>query len=115
MMRMGRHMASWRGSTSSMAALLDAGADMTITNRLGRTPLHTAAYYGTSIHSPYLQPAHDLVWSRNAHRAIGHSDCVALLRKRGAAIGVKDARDFLPAHCAACMGHTTIATSLGVG
>jgi ankyrin repeat protein len=46
---------------------------------------------------------------------IGHSDCVALLRKRGASLDVKDARGFLPAHCAATMAHNDIATALGVG
>jgi hypothetical protein len=43
-------MAAWRGSIASMAALLDGKADMTATNRLGRTALHTAAYYGICLH-----------------------------------------------------------------
>jgi ankyrin repeat protein len=39
-------MAAIRGDLAEIKALLEAGAEVNVTDALGRTPLHMAAFYG---------------------------------------------------------------------
>lgn len=73
----------WRGDAAAIKLLLNAGADVSLCNQRGVSPLLMACHQG-------------------------HHECAMLCLAAGADVDSADDRDFTPVYAAACRGHSEI-------
>jgi hypothetical protein len=112
--------AAIRGDMVEIRSLLDAGAQINVTDALGRTPLHMAAFYGRSKASELLLAngasidARDRVGMTPLHAAVlsGGRHEVELLLDKKADANAKTDTGQSPLHLAAATGQPNVSRVL---
>jgi len=113
-------LAAMRGDLPEISRLLDEGADVNVTDALGRTPLHMAAFYGRGKASELLLvrgaiiDAKDRVGMTPLHAAVlaVNRQQVELLLDHKAAVNARSDIGQTPLHLAAATGQPKVARSL---
>jgi ankyrin repeat protein len=112
--------AAIRGDLVEIKALLEAGAEVNVTDALGRTPLHMAAFYGRTKASELLLTsgakidARDRVGMTPLHAAVlaGGRYEVELLLERKADVSATTDTGQTPLHLAAATGQPKVSRVL---
>jgi ankyrin repeat protein len=108
--------AALKGQTLIVKLLLEKGADVTIANREGWTPLNSASANGhVNIVPLLLEKGADVAVADNegwtplkSASANGHVDVVQLLLKKGADVAVADNKGWTPLKSASANGHVDV-------
>ncbi|MBA3996461.1 MAG: hypothetical protein C0489_05145 [Candidatus Accumulibacter sp.] len=108
--------AASRGDLEEIRTLLDAGAEINVTDALGRTPLHMAGFYGRPRTTELLLArgadigARDRVGMTPLHAAVldGTYQVVDLLLGKGADINAASDSGMTPLHLAASTGQPKV-------
>ena len=108
------HIAAWAGNNSALNSILDAGANVNITDNKGKTPLIVAAWEG---HSTCMKVLIAEGANVNASDTDGitplmsavqnnHEECVRQLVEAGADVNAVDSKGFTALMAAAWTGNT---------
>jgi ankyrin repeat protein len=113
------HEAAWRGDETKVLYIVD-GAEIDVTDILGWTPLHHAAFFGRlQVASLLLDKGAELDAMNSDGRTplhcaaeCGHLPVAALLLDKGAQLEAKDKDGWTPLHLAAWKGRLQVASLL---